>query len=84
MYINIQRLSVILKDILDYVRNMRVPRGLEWLALQTPFIGAFHTNSYSLLNGHSYGRMAEDYRMLSEKDAFAWCECAGHVPWPTD
>ena len=45
---------------------------------QTPFIGAFHTNS-TPCQWPRYGRMAEDYRMLSEKDAFAWCECAGHV-----
>ena len=62
---------------------MRVSRGLECLTLEKPFIGVFHANSYSLLNGHGYGRMAEDYRMLSEKDALAWCECAGHILWPT-
>tara|TARA_B100001079_G_scaffold30794_1_gene23292 strand:- start:245 stop:499 length:255 start_codon:yes stop_codon:yes gene_type:complete len=83
LYINIQWLAVVLEDILDYVRNMRVLGGLEWLTLEEPFIGALHTNSYSLLNGHGYGRMAENYRMLSEKDALAWCECAGHIMGPT-
>ena len=58
---------------------MRVPGGLEWLTLEKPFIGAFHTNSYSLLNGHGYSRMAEDYRMLSKEDALSWCECAVHI-----
>ena len=61
---------------------MRVLGGLEWLTLEKPFIGALHTNSYSLLNGHGYGRMTENYRMLSEKDALAWCECAGHILGP--
>ena len=40
-------------------------------------IGFLHANSHSLLNGHSYCRMAEDYRMLSEKDAFACANASG-------
>ena len=61
---------------------MWVLRRLEWLALETPFIGVFHSNSYPLFDGNGYSRMAEDYRMLSEKDALAWCECAGHILGP--
>tara|TARA_Y100000589_G_C26787991_1_gene480534 strand:+ start:37 stop:291 length:255 start_codon:yes stop_codon:yes gene_type:complete len=83
LYINIQRLAVVLEDILDYVRYMRVLGGLEWLTLEEPFIRALHTNSYPLLNGHRYGRMTENYRMLSEKDALTWCERARHILGPT-
>ena len=49
---------------------------------QDAFIGAFHTNSYSLLNGHGYSRMAEDYRMLSKKDALCLVRMRWAYPWP--